>query len=167
MTSDSKKIRSFIKQLSPIIQQYGKHAVVNEVSKSIDRIDNATSILFCGEFKRGKSSLINAILGENICPTDIGIATAVVTRIMYGSTKKAIRYYGDLLEGEKALNKEEIAWDDIQNYTVGDVISIGSTVQMDLYYPSDFLKDGIVIIDTPGIGGLDPRHANLTAMALP
>lgn len=167
MTSDSKKIRSFIKQLSPIIQEYGKHAVVNEVSKSIDRIDNATSILFCGEFKRGKSSLINAIIGENICPTDIGIATAVVTRIMYGSTKKAIRYYGDLLEGEKALNKEEIAWDDIQNYTVGDVISIGSTVQMDLYYPSDFLKDGIVIIDTPGIGGLDPRHANLTAMALP
>ena len=53
------------------------------------------------------------------------------------------------------------------NYTVGDVISIGSTIQMDLYYPSDFLKDGIVIIDTPGIGGLDPRHANLTAMALP
>ena len=41
MTSDSKKIRSFIKQLSPIIQEYGKHAVVNEVSKSIDRIDNS------------------------------------------------------------------------------------------------------------------------------
>ena len=72
MTSDSKKIRSFIKQLSPIIQQYGKHAVVNEVSKSIDRIDNATSILFCGEFKRGKSSLINAIIGENICLKDKG-----------------------------------------------------------------------------------------------
>lgn len=86
---------------------------------------------------------------------------------MYGQTKKAVRYYGNLLEGENALKKEEIAWEDIQKYTVGDVIEIGSTVQMDLYYPSEFLKDGLVVIDTPGIGGLDPRHANLTAMALP
>ena len=167
MASDSIKLQSFIKQLTPISQQYGKHTVIEEVSKSIDRTDKATSILFCGEFKRGKSSLINALLGENICPTDIGIATAVVTRIMYGTTKKAVRYYGNLLEGEKALKREEIPWEDIQKYTVGDIIEIASTVQMDLYYPSSFLKNGLIIIDTPGIGGLDPRHANLTAMALP
>lgn len=167
MINDSNKLKSFIKQLSPISQQYGKSAVIENINNAIDKIDNSTSILFCGEFKRGKSSLINAIIGDEICPTDIGIATAVVTRIMYGQTKKAVRYYGNLLEGENALKKEEIAWDDIQKYTVGDVIEIGSTVQMDLYYPSEFLKEGLVVIDTPGIGGLDPRHANLTAMALP
>lgn len=167
MINDSNKLKSFIKQLSSISQQYGKSAVIENINNAIDKIDNSTSILFCGEFKRGKSSLINAIIGDEICPTDIGIATAVVTRIMYGQTKKAIRYYGNLLEGENALKKEEIAWDDIQKYTVGDVIEIGSTVQMDLYYPSEFLKEGLVVIDTPGIGGLDPRHANLTAMALP
>lgn len=167
MINDSNKLKSFIKQLSSISQQYGKSAVIENINNAIDKIDNSTSILFCGEFKRGKSSLINAIIGDEICPTDIGIATAVVTRIMYGQTKKAVRYYGNLLEGENALKKEEIAWDDIQKYTVGDVIEIGSTVQMDLYYPSEFLKEGLVVIDTPGIGGLDPRHANLTAMALP
>lgn len=167
MINDSNKLKSFIKQLSSISQQYGKRAVIENINNTIDKIDNSTSILFCGEFKRGKSSLINAIIGDEICPTDIGIATAVVTRIMYGQTKKAVRYYGNLLEGENALKKEEIAWDDIQKYTVGDVIEIGSTVQMDLYYPSEFLKEGLVVIDTPGIGGLDPRHANLTAMALP
>lgn len=167
MINDSNKLKSFIKQLSSISQQYSKRAVIENINNAIDKIDNSTSILFCGEFKRGKSSLINAIIGDEICPTDIGIATAVVTRIMYGQTKKAVRYYGNLLEGENSLKKEEIAWDDIQKYTVGDVIEIGSTVQMDLYYPSEFLKEGLVVIDTPGIGGLDPRHANLTAMALP
>ena len=167
MINDSNKLKSFIKQLSSISQQYGKRAVIENINNAIDKIDNSTSILFCGEFKRGKSSLINAIIGDEICPTDIGIATAVVTRIMYGQTKKVVRYYGNLLEGENSLKKEEIAWDDIQKYTVGDVIEIGSTVQMDLYYPSEFLKEGLVVIDTPGIGGLDPRHANLTAMALP
>lgn len=167
MINDSNKLKSFIKQLSSISQQYGKRAVIENINNAIDKIDNSTSILFCGEFKRGKSSLINAIIGDEICPTDIGIATAVVTRIMYGQTKKAVRYYGNLLEGENSLKKEEIAWDDIQKYTVGDVTEIGSTVQMDLYYPSEFLKEGLVVIDTPGIGGLDPHHANLTAMALP
>ena len=167
MINDSNRLKSFIKQLSSISQQYGKRAVIENINNAIDKIDNSTSILFCGEFKRGKSSLINAIIGDEICPTDIGIATAVVTRIMYGQTKKVVRYYGNLLEGENSLKKEEIAWDDIQKYTVGDVIEIGSTVQMDLYYPSEFLKEGLVVIDTPGIGGLDPRHANLTAMALP
>ena len=167
MINDRNKLKSFIKQLSSISQQYGKRAVIENINNAIDKIDNSTSILFCGEFKRGKSSLINAIIGDEICPTDIGIATAVVTRIMYGQTKKVVRYYGNLLEGENSLKKEEIAWDDIQKYTVGDVIEIGSTVQMDLYYPSEFLKEGLVVIDTPGIGGLDPRHANLTAMALP
>lgn len=167
MINDSNRLKSFIKQLSSISQQYGKRAVIENINNAIDKIDNSTSILFCGEFKRGKSSLINAIIGDEICPTDIGIATAVVTRIMYGQTKKVVRYYGNLLEGENALKKEEIAWGDIQKYTVGDVIEIGSTVQMDLYYPSEFLKEGLVVIDTPGIGGLDPRHANLTAMALP
>ena len=91
MINDSNKLKSFIKQLSSISQQYGKSAVIENINNAIDKIDNSTSILFCGEFKRGKSSLINAIIGDEICPTDIGIATAVVTRIMYGQTKKAVR----------------------------------------------------------------------------
>ena len=166
MQNDIVKLRYFLKQLSPISEMYGKTAILTKIDESLDLLSKRTSVLFCGEFKRGKSSLINAILKDNLCPTDIGIATAVVTRIMYGPTKRAIRYYGDMLKGEENLKKEEIAWDDISKYTVGDILDIDYTVQMDLYYPSDFLKDGITIIDTPGIGGLDPRHGTLTKSAL-
>lgn len=50
---------------------------------------------------------------------------------------------------------------------MGDVLEIDNTILVELSYPSPFLKNGITIIDTPGIGGLDPRHAILTHMALP
>lgn len=167
MANDNEKLRSFLKPLADVAAQYGKQALLADVSKSIDELNNNVNVLFCGEFKRGKSSLVNAILGEELCPTDIGIATSVVTKISYGSVKKAIRYYGNITEDVKTLRKEEIQWEDIPKYTVGDFLDIDNTVQMELFVPSDFLKDGITIIDTPGIGGLDPRHANLTSMALP
>lgn len=165
--NDADKLRSFLKQVTPTIETYGKKNIISEIDKAITATEESTSVLFCGEFKRGKSSLVNAIIGAVLCPTDIGVATSVVTIIRYGAVKKAVRYYGNLLENADSLKSEEIEWDDIEKYTMGDVLEIDHTVLVELSYPSPFLKDGITIIDTPGIGGLDPRHAILTHMALP
>lgn len=167
MKTDAEKLRSFLEQATPIMGTYGKKSLITEIDKAITTTENSTTILFCGEFKRGKSSLVNAIIGTNLCPTDIGIATSVITTIKYGAVKKAIRYYGNLLEDANSLKSEEIEWDDIEKYTMGDVLEIDNTILVELSYPSPFLKNGITIIDTPGIGGLDPRHAILTHMALP
>lgn len=186
MNTDADKLKSFLKQVNPTLEAYGKKSVVTEIDKVITTIEDSATVLFCGEFKRGKSSLVNAIIGTELCPTDIGIATSVVTTIRYGAIKKAIRYYGNILDTAHAINpanidieeqpiptlmeslkSEEIEWDDIQKYTMGNAPDIDNTVLVELSYPSPFLKNGITIIDTPGIGGLDPRHAILTHMALP
>ena len=167
MKTDADKLRSFLKQVTPTLETYGKKSIVSEIDKAITTTEDSATVLFCGEFKRGKSSLVNAIIGTELCPTDIGIATSVVTTIKYGAVKKAVRYYGNLLENVDALKSEEIEWDDIDKYTMGDVLEIDNTILVELSYPSPFLKNGITIIDTPGIGGLDPRHAILTHMALP
>lgn len=167
MKTDADKLRSFLKQVTPTLETYGKKSIVSEIDKAITTTEDSATVLFCGEFKRGKSSLVNAIIGTELCPTDIGIATSVVTTIKYGAVKKAVRYYGNLLENADALKSEEIEWDDIDKYTMGDVLEIDNTILVELSYPSPFLKNGITIIDTPGIGGLDPRHAILTHMALP
>lgn len=167
MKTDADKLRSFLKQVAPTLETYGKKSIVSEIDKAITTTEDSTTVLFCGEFKRGKSSLVNAIIGTELCPTDIGIATSVVTTIKYGAVKKAVRYYGNLLENADSLKSEEIEWEDIDKYTMGDVLEIDNTILVELSYPSPFLKNGITIIDTPGIGGLDPRHAILTHMALP
>lgn len=167
MKTDADKLRSFLRQVAPTIKTYGKKSVISKVDKAITATEDSTAVLFCGEFKTGKSSLVNAIIGTELCPTDIGIATSVVTMIKYGTAKKAVRYYGNLLENADSLKSEEIEWNDIEKYTVGDVLGIDNTILVELSYPSPFLKNGVVIIDTPGIGGLDPRHAILTHMVLP
>ena len=167
MKTDADKLRSFLKQVAPTLETYGKKSIVSEIDKAITTTEDAATVLFCGEFKRGKSSLVNAIIGTELCPTDIGFATSVVTTIKYGAVKKAVRYYGNLLENADSLKSEEIEWEDIDKYTMGDVLEIDNTILVELSYPSPFLKNGITIIDTPGIGGLDPRHAILTHMALP
>lgn len=167
MKTDADKLRSFLKQVAPTFETYGKKSIVSEIDKAIITTEDSATVLFCGEFKRGKSSLVNAIIGTELCPTDIGIATSVVTTIKYGAVKKAVRYYGNLLENADSLKSEEIEWEDIDKYTMGDVLEIDNTILVELSYPSPFLKNGITIIDTPGIGGLDPRHAILTHMALP
>ena len=186
MKTDADKLRSFLKQVAPTFETYGKKSIVSEIDKAITTTEDSATVLFCGEFKRGKSSLVNAIIGTKLCPTDTGIATSVITTIKYGAVKKAVRYYGNILDtanaispdsfkiGEspvptlmESLKSEEIEWDDIQKYTMGDVLDIDNTVLVELSYPCPFLKNGITIIDTPGIGGLDPSHAILTHMALP
>lgn len=167
MKTDADKLRSFLKQVAPTLETYGKKSIVSEIDKAITTTEDSATVLFCGEFKRGKSSLVNAIIGTELCPTDIGIATSVVTTIKYGAVKKAVRYYGNLLENADSLKSEEIEWEDIDKYTMGDVLEIDNTILVELSYPSPFLINGITIIDTPGIGGLDPRHAILTHMALP
>ena len=151
--TDADKLRTFITQLSPVAESYGKKSVISNINTQIADLEKSTSVLFCGEFKRGKSSLINAIIGETLCPTDVGIVTSVVSIIRYGAEKKAYRYYGNLLENADALKKEEIGWQDIEKYAVGDVLDIDNTILIELFYPAPFLKDGITIIDTPGVGG--------------
>ena len=185
-TNNADKLRSFIKQVTPVIETYGKKSIITDIDKAITNTENSANVLFCGEFKRGKSSLVNAIIGARLCPTDIGIATSVITIIKYGAVKKAVRYYGNILDAANAINpdefkigdasattsldslkSEEIEWNDIQKYTMGNVLDIDNTILVELSFPSPFLKNGVTIIDTPGIGGLDPRHSVLTHMALP
>lgn len=88
------KLRSFLKQVTPTFELYDKRSIIEEVNVALTKFETDIAVLFCGEFKRGKSSIVNAIVGDGLCPTDIGIATSVITLIRYGEKKKAVRYYG-------------------------------------------------------------------------
>ena len=121
------------------------------------------TVLVCGEFKRGKSTFINALIGRRLCPTDTDICTSVSSIISYGETPSVTRYYGDL----NNIQSEEISFDELEDYTVGTADEIDNTIYVDIRLPLESLKKGLTVIDTPGVGGLDPRHAMLTNFFLP
>lgn len=157
-------IKTSIESISAYMTQAKKGKKIAELSKKLNDLKtSATTILVCGEFKRGKSTFINALIGRNICPTDVDICTSVVSIIKYGVKEKATRIYGDFSN----LQSEIVPFENIEKYTVGTAEEIGNTICMELELPLQELEKGLIIIDTPGVGGLDSRHAMLTNYFLP
>lgn len=106
-------MRTVLNQFSSILetskdlaQRYGKSSEYEILDKFLTEEKNKSEfvLLFCGEFKRGKSSLVNSLLGENICPVADGITTSAVSIIRYGKDSKIVRYFTVLDENE-AINK--------------------------------------------------------------
>lgn len=107
--------------------------------------ENPLTLVVCGEFKRGKSSLINAILGEDVVTTDVTTETITVNKISYGAHKNEI-----VLQGGKrmVLSDEELKFENLKNILKD--LPKGST-QLEIKRPIEMLK-GVTIIDTPGLG---------------
>lgn len=164
LENEYKILNDAIASVSSSMVQSQKGKKIAEIKKSLDAIaQNPTTILVCGEFKRGKSTFVNALIGRKVCPTDTDICTSTVTCIKYGEKVKATRLYGDFSN----LKTQEIDFDDIERYTVGSAEEIDNTVCIEIELPLPELQNGLTIIDTPGVGGLDPRHAALTNFFLP
>jgi ribosome biogenesis GTPase A len=70
--------------------------MLGEISACKDLIETKRySVVVVGEFNHGKSSLINALLGAKVLPTDAIPTTATINRITYGQEKKVTISYKD------------------------------------------------------------------------
>lgn len=158
------RFEAIIEKTRPIMKEFHKEKIHDALKNILGKIStNSISLAVCGEAKKGKSTFINAFIGEDICPTDNYIATSAVTIIKYGKNTKLTRFYSD--EGE--IKSETIDYESISDFAKGSAMNIDNTVMIIVEKPIDALKDGLTIIDTPGVGGLDPRHLFLTLYALP
>lgn len=159
------QMENMLVQARPILAKKNKKKELESIEAYFNTIKNReTNVLICGEFKRGKSSFINAFLEQDICPVDTAIATASVTILRYGEKVRISRQYGDFSD----LKTEELSsLDEVEHYAKGSTEEIKNTVLLIIELPNEKLKNGLVFIDTPGVGGLDPRHAFLTNYFLP
>lgn len=121
--------------------------------------DNPFTIVFCGEFKRGKSSLINALLGEYVAPTDVTTETVTLNRISYGPhANEAVLSGGRRV----VLTDSELARDSLQ--AVAD--RLGEPIrQVEIRRPIEALRR-ITIVDTPGLGDALADFSELVEAAL-
>ncbi len=111
-----------------------------------------------GQMKRGKSSLINALLKADVLPTGVLPVTAIITEIRYGETPNATIVYttGGL--------REQVAISDLVDY-ISEAKNPGNRKQVasvEVTYPSSFLENGIILIDTPGIGSTHAHNTETT-----
>src|SRR5579864_8252863 len=131
-------------------------------------LDNTYKVLVAGEMKRGKSSFINALIGRDILPTNVDIATCEVFRV------SRARLEGYRLRFEDG-SAREIAAGELSKYGAQGVRdSAGAPrlnqiirwIEVDLP-GAQFLPIGISLLDTPGLGSLYAAHAQITQRFVP
>ncbi|UZN02549.1 dynamin family protein [Cellulomonas sp. S1-8] len=124
--------------------------------------DPAFRVVVCGEFKKGKSSLVNALLGARVCATDADVATAVPTYVRWGE-RVAARVLAE--EQPDAAGLRDVAPADVPTASTGGAGATGRAVEIRL--PRELLRGGLVLVDTPGIsGGLASSHAGVALRSL-
>jgi GTPase SAR1 family protein len=122
-----------------------------------------------GQVKRGKSTLLNALLGEDVLPSSIVPLTAIPTFIQYGEERLLrVRYHekrpDTVLKGEpvKWLNKQLMGF--VTEYA--NPKNAKGILQVEITHPAAILRD-VVLIDTPGIGSTYRHNTEATMNFLP
>ena len=124
--------------------------------------DNNLEVALFGRVSSGKSSLLNALLSTNVLPVGINPITAVPTKLFYGPTLRAAVAYGTGREDEVTI--EELSKLVTEQGNPGNLRNVVRAV---VEVPSPRLKQGIVLVDTPGLGSLARRGAAETLAYLP
>ncbi len=138
--------------------------------------DPSVRVLIVGEFKQGKSLLVNALVNAPVCPVDDDIATAVPTVVLHGDTPAASLVHagpaGSFFDVEGAplpLERRPVPLDSLADH-VSEAGNPGNERRLacvEVELPRRILASGLVLVDTPGIGGLGSAHAATTIAALP
>ncbi|MGN0607927.1 MAG: dynamin family protein [Oscillospiraceae bacterium] len=134
------------------------------IADTIEKIaDEHFEVAIVGEFKRGKSTLINALLGEEVLPADVLPATATLNRVTYSETPYVEVEYKDGTSENVDINKLA---DYVTKLSYESEKRAESVKQATVHYATDFCKNNVDIIDTPGLND-DEQMTNVTLSILP
>lgn len=130
-----------------------------------DRLaDPTVRVLVVGEFKQGKSQLVNALVNASVCPVDDDLATAVPTAVRHAETAGVTLVW----DGESG-RRTEVPIDQLAQYVseAGNPGNRKGLLRAEVGVPRKLLTGGLVLVDTPGVGGLGSSHGAMTTAALP
>lgn len=123
---------------------------------------NCFHLVAVGQFKRGKTSLINALIGEDLLPVSVIPLTSIVTLLEYGDMPDVrVRYY-DGREGQ--VSKEDLDEFVTEKGNPDNEKGINEVV---VTWPSAWLKSGVRLVDTPGIGSVYHHNTDQALRFLP
>ncbi len=122
-----------------------------------------------GQFKRGKSSFLNAILRAQVLPTSVIPLTSVPTYLRHAGTRSVkIRFQGGREESFQSDSADELR--EYLSGFVSEEKNPENTLHVEgveLFFDSQILERGVVLIDTPGIGSTHLHNTEATLNFLP
>ena len=149
------------KRFIEIMNNYSDGESLGELFSKIieNRRNNEIIIPVLGLQGMGKSTLINSILSENILPNDADETTCVPVEVKYGKDEKAIVHFKDSKENIEAFTRQDLNEYVSNEYNPGNEKKVSHIV---LYRNIDILKNGVTIVDLPGVGSLTKENQDTT-----
>jgi GTPase SAR1 family protein len=120
-------------------------------------VEGKFNLAVLGQFKRGKTTLINALLGSRLLPTAVVPLTSIITLIRHGHNLRIEVFF-------KNGARKEIALEELPEYVTerGNPENQKEVQYVEVNYDSRYLRDGVQIIDTPGIGSTYQHNTAVT-----
>ncbi|MDX2166019.1 MAG: dynamin family protein [Deltaproteobacteria bacterium] len=145
-----------------LADQAGAPEIASEAAALAERLNEGRFYVAClGQFKRGKSTLLNALVGQALLPAGIVPITTAVTVLRWGAELRArvrlAQAWRDIGVGELAAYVSEE-----QNPSNRKGVSL-----VEVFVPSPLLADGLCLVDTPGVGSVIRANTDATRDFVP
>lgn len=150
------------KKLVDFLDRYSdtQESVGTNLLHIIKNMDNAEVIIpVLGMQGMGKSTLINGLLKENILPNDADETTCVPVEVKFGTKECAIVHFFDKSNTITVHTREELNEYVDNNYNPANEKRVA---RIELFRNNEMLKNGMVIVDLPGVGSLTKENENTT-----
>lgn len=138
---------------------------ISNLKTESDKLKTGTfRLLVLGDMKRGKSTFLNALLGEkDLLPTAVNPCTAILTVLRYGKKKVVKVFFKDgqseTLSFEQFKEKYTIKPDEATRLEQENKSAFPNVNQAMVEYPLDILQKGVEIVDSPGLNDTKERNA--------
>lgn len=172
-TTTSHDMTALVGSLSAFAADTGRTDLATRLEHTRARLlDPDVRVIVVGEFKQGKSKLINALVNAPACPVDDDIATSVPTSVGYAEEASAWVLQRDedaaSTPSGPPLERREVPIAELSDYVSerGNPGNQRHILSAEVLLPREILKGGLKLVDSPGVGGLDSSNALATLSAL-
>jgi len=163
-------------QLRTVASYFGAKEYISSIDNEYNILkEEKFRIIVIGEFSRGKSTFVNALLGNKVLPATVRPTTATINIINYADQPSANIVYKD---GDSSKN---IPIEQLQRYSVPKeneeyqateeykqlINELKNIKWIEILYPTPFCKNGVELIDTPGVNDIDETREEITYSFIP
>lgn len=158
LTQSTKPLETDLQELADFARSRGDDSNAERLAELLAKLRTQTfNLVVFGEFKRGKTTFINALLGQPLLPAAVVPLTSVVTILHYGpQTQVEVEF----LDGRRTL----ITPESLPEYVTerGNPTNAKGVRVVRVAVPSPLLRNGLQIVDTPGVGSVYEHNTEAT-----
>ncbi|OAK54720.1 dynamin family protein [Rhodococcoides kyotonense] len=166
MDGQAKQLADLLDRTAAVAQTVGRSDLVSRMELARDRVlDPRRRIVVVGPLKQGKSQFVNSLLNLEVCSVGDDETTAIPTIVQNAEQPSAQLVLAD--PGNDPV-RVDLPLEELQTVTPASPRAEGREVlRLEVNVPSPLLADGLVLVDTPGVGGHGNPHAAATLGLIP